>query len=207
MPAFPHLTKKQLMTAFGAIAIAALIFIVLNGAFIAAHIRFLFSPPVVEQPTNTTSTPVVIIATTTPYTLRIPSLGVEAPVRSVSEKGEVAYQAALKTGVVRYPGTPEPGRPGNVYIFGHSSDYAWANSPYRAVFALLPNIKVGADILISDVDGVLYTYRVTKTRIINPDDFSALDQYNYERSMLTLQTSWPLGTALKRFIAIAELVE
>lgn len=207
MPTRPFVSKKQIITALGAVGIAALFFAVLNGAFIAAHVRFLFSPPVVEQPTNTTSTPVVTIATTTPYTLRIPSLGIEAPVRSVTEKGEAAYQAALKTGVVRYPGTPEPGRPGNVYIFGHSSDYAWANSPYRAVFALLPNIKIGADFLISDADGVLYTYRVTETRIINPDDFSVLDQYNYKRSMLTLQTSWPLGTALKRFIAIAELVE
>lgn len=143
--------------------------------------------------------------TGTPDTLTIASLGIEAPVIYIEERGETVYQEALQRGVVHYPGTALPGQAGNVYIFGHSSDFLWSKGDYKTVFALLPNIKMGDSISLSDAVGRVYVYKVTETHVVNPSEMWVLDQYQNEKKLLTLQTSYPLGTALQRFIVRAEL--
>jgi sortase A len=140
-----------------------------------------------------------------PDRLVIASLGIEAPIVYVNEKNETVYQNALKNGVVHYPDTALPGQPGNVYIFGHSSDYVWSMGEYKTVFALLPQIDMGADIQVSNSQGEIFHYSVIETKVVGPRDLSVLDQFNREKSVLTLQTSYPLGTALQRYIVVAEL--
>lgn len=140
-----------------------------------------------------------------PNVLEIPSLGIITPVVYVDQNSEKIFQQALKNGVVHYPGTAMPGQPGNVYIFGHSSDYIWSGGNYKTAFALLPRIEKGAEIQLSDSQGRLYTYRVIETVVVPPDAVQYLDQGNYQKKMLTVQTSYPVGTALRRFLAIAEL--
>jgi sortase A len=137
--------------------------------------------------------------------LSVPSLGISVPVIYIEEKNESAYQAALEKGVVHYPGTALPGKAGNVYIFGHSSDFVWSAGSYKTIFARLPDIRVGSEILITNSQGDEFTYLVTGTKVVSPKDLSVLDQNNFERQLLTLQTSYPLGTALQRYIVVAEL--
>jgi len=139
--------------------------------------------------------------------LLIPSLGIQAPVVYTSEKSDQAFSVALKDGVVHYPGTALPGERGNCYIFGHSSDYPWKAGNYKTVLALLPKIAVGAEVLVSDPSGAIFRYRVNKTLVAGPDEAGLLNQYNYQKQILTLQTSYPIGTALKRFIVQAELAK
>lgn len=140
-----------------------------------------------------------------PDWITIPSIGAEAPIQYVDEKDEAVYQEALKDGVVHYPETALPGEPGNMYVFGHSSDLIWSSGSYKTVFALLPKVQEGDEIHVTNAKGDVFTYVVTAAFVINPSDKSVLDQYNLERSMLTVQTSYPLGTALKRYIVQAEL--
>ena len=109
--------------------------------------------------------------------------------------------------MVHFPGTAKPGELGNPYIFGHSSDYFWKPGDYKEVFKPLIDIPLETEIRITNSDGELFIYRVIETKIVSPEEVSVLDQYNYERYLLTLQTSWPLGTALKRYIVIAEMDE
>lgn len=142
-----------------------------------------------------------------PNTLIVDSLGLKLPIVESKEKNETAFQEALQSGVVHYPETAKPGEYGNVYVFGHSSDYSWAKGNYKTAFALLPRIKNGAEIIISDEVGNPYKYKVVETRVIAPDDLSVLDQKAYEKRLLTLQTSYPIGTALKRFIVVAEILD
>jgi LPXTG-site transpeptidase (sortase) family protein len=141
----------------------------------------------------------------TPDTLRIEDLGIEAPVIYVDQKTEAVYQEALQDGVVHYPGTALPGQPGNTYIFGHSSDYVWSPGDYKTIFAKLPQIEIGTEIEITDASGARFFYEVIETKVVWPRDLSVLDQFNNERYLLTLQTSYPLGTALQRYIVVAEL--
>ncbi len=142
-----------------------------------------------------------------PNIVVVESLDIKAPLIYVEENSEKVFQAALKKGVVHYPGTALPGEAGNVYIFGHSSDYNFITSPYRSVFALLPQIKIDATILVTDQAGHPFRYKVVEAKVVSPDDLSVLDQNHQQYHRLSLQTSYPIGTALKRFVVIAELIQ
>lgn len=142
-----------------------------------------------------------------PNILKIPSLNITAPIVYVEENNEAVFQTALVNGVVHFPGTAQPGQVGNCYIFGHSSDYAFSKGNYKTVFALLPKIKVGDLITVTGQDGSLFTYKVVETKIVKPNDLSVIDQNTNNKKVLSVQTSYPVGTALRRFVVIAEIVE
>jgi len=158
---------------------------------------------------NQTETPIVTerVAKTEPNQVRIPALSIVAPIKFVSESNEEVFQKALANGVVHYPGTAPVGKVGNAYIFGHSSDLAWSNGNYKTIFALLPNMKADEKIFVSDEVGQEFEYKVIDTKVVLPNDLSVLSQETDGRKLLSLQTSYPVGTALKRFVVIAELVE
>jgi sortase A len=142
-----------------------------------------------------------------PNTIFIDRLAIVAPIVYTDENNEEAYQRALQNGVVHFPGTAHVGQLGNFYLFGHSSDFVWKAGNYKTVFALLPKISIGDQIVVSDSEGKAYVYKVLETKVVNPNDASVLSQGEYKRKLLTLQTSYPLGTALKRFIVVAEIVD
>ncbi len=140
-----------------------------------------------------------------PDMLSIPSLNISAPVIYIDKTGEKAYVPALAKGVVHYPGTALPGAFGNDYIFGHSSDLPWSNGNYKTIFAPLPQIAIGDKIFLTDHEGQVFTYTVFETKIVTPNDLSVLGQFDNKQKLLSLQTSYPLGTALKRFIVLARI--
>ncbi|MFC1687025.1 sortase [Patescibacteria group bacterium] len=139
--------------------------------------------------------------------ISIPDREIETPIVFVEEATEEAFQPALENGVVLYPGTSLPGERGNPYIFGHSSDYFWKAGDYKEVFKSLVDIPLETEVRVTNEDGELFIYRVIETKIVGPKEVSVLDQFNNERYLLTLQTSYPVGTALKRYIAVTELDE
>lgn len=189
------------------LGLCLLFFVLLNWGFVLARVKFVVSEPKpAEVLVPVTNTPAVRNEGTWPKdTLAIPSLGVSAPVVYIHETGEKAFQNALLSGVVHYPGSSMPGEVGNVYIFGHSSDYAWSDGAYKSVFALLTKIKKGAEIKLTDSKGFLYTYLVVDQFVTSPKDVEVLSQATGGKKMLTLQTSYPVGTALKRYVVRAEL--
>ncbi|MBX4211676.1 MAG: sortase [Candidatus Yanofskybacteria bacterium] len=141
-----------------------------------------------------------------PDTLVIESLGIKVPIVYVEESNEDAFQEGLINGVVHYPGTADIGKPGNPFIFGHSSDYIWSKGKYKTIFAVLPKIASDAEIKASDHQGRVYRYKVTKTLVASPNDTKLLDQQDFKEKLLTIQTSYPVGTALKRFIVVAQML-
>ena len=120
-------------------------------------------------------------------TLSIPSLEISAPIVFAD-----------------FPGTAFPGQIGNVYIVGHSSDYPWNEGDYKTVFSKLPDAATGILIKIT-YQGDEFIYEVLETKIVEAGDLSVLDQPN-DRQLITLQTSYPVGSALKRFIMVAKLL-
>lgn len=140
-----------------------------------------------------------------PDTLTVPSLKITAPIVYINEANEPTFQKALQSGVVHYPGTANPGEGGNCYIFGHSSDYIWSKGNYKTVLALLPQIEIGDEVVVSNSKGEQFTYAVTQSFVASPKDVHLLDQGDKTKKILTLQTSYPLGTALKRWIVQAEI--
>lgn len=155
--------------------------------------------------------------TPTPYESRlsIPSLHINAPIVE-TELGletlqsqdwnelEEHIQSSLLQGIVHYPGTAEPGKMGNTFFTGHSSNVFWERSDYNTVFALLPKIEIGADIYVTHEQKTFH-YRVSNKQEVKPSDVSILKQGD-EKS-LTLMTCTPVGTTLRRLAVTAELVE
>jgi LPXTG-site transpeptidase (sortase) family protein len=121
----------------------------------------------------------------------------EAPsVKMSTNVLEGSDDATLSRGAGHIEDTPFPGQPGNIGIAGHRD----------TVFRPLRHIKVGDPLQVT-TGGRTYTYRVSRTLIVGPDDVYVLDPT--PRPTLTLVTCYPfefIGHAPKRFIVQADLV-
>ena len=138
-----------------------------------------------------------------PNMVYIESMNIKVPLQFAKEANEKSYQEALLTGVAHHPNTAMPGQVGNVFIFGHSSDYKWSKGKYKTIFATLPKIQQGAEIIVTNSQGAGYKYIVTDSLEVEATDVRWLDQGNYQQKLLTLQTSYPVGTAKRRWIVRA----
>ncbi len=69
----------------------------------------------------------------------------------------------------------------------------------------MSSIKIGEEIWLSDAHGRAFLYIAKESFIAGAQDIRLLSQDTGGRKILTLQTSWPLGTALKRWVVKAEL--
>jgi LPXTG-site transpeptidase (sortase) family protein len=194
-------TAKKIAIVFGLLLLA---FLILDFNYFLGNLEFLFrgQTHTYQNITNNQSLPQQKMQANS---LIIDSLNINAPIQYATATNETAYQAALINGVVHYPGTANPGQLGNCYIFGHSSDFIWSNGHYKHVFAVLPQIKIGAQIIISDSDGNKFSYSVIDSHEVASNDLSVLDQQGYAKKLLTLQTSYPVGTALARWVVVAEI--
>jgi hypothetical protein len=56
----------------------------------------------------------------------IPLVNVEHHDADSSNEWQKIFMKELENGVVKYPGSADPGQKGNSFIFGHSSNYPWA---------------------------------------------------------------------------------
>ena len=140
-----------------------------------------------------------------PNRVVIPSLHINAPLVEPRGNSDREFETALAGGIVHYPGTAGPGEQGTCYLFGHSSDYPWAAGKYKAVFALLPSIKTGQQVILFGQDGKPYIYTVTGTKVVAANEIQYVQQKDLSKKQLILQTSYPLGTAAKRFLVFGEL--
>lgn len=139
----------------------------------------------------------------------IGKIGKNVPIVSMSEdklisgdyKGlEKDIQSSLQEGIVHYPGTASPGEIGNVFLTGHSSNYAWAKGDYNDVLALANELVVGDRVTIY-WEGKKYIYQVYDRMEVAPSETSVLKQSgNAYPSIMTLMTCTPVGTALRRLI-------
>jgi sortase A len=134
----------------------------------------------------------------------IPKIGVTAPLVFVSTNNELEVLKALREGVVHYYGTALPGENGNSAFFGHSSNDWWEPGNYKFVFVLLEKLSVG-DTYEIHYNSRKYVYRVTETKVVNPNDLSVLNQTTKPTS--TLITCTPPGTSWRRFVVSAIQIE
>lgn len=128
--------------------------------------------------------------------IRIDSAGVNMPIYD----GESA--SLLYFGAWRSPWNEAvPGEPGNAVVFGHR----YLNlPPSKNTMFNLHKVDVGETI---DVDwaGETFTYRVTETKVVLPEDLSVLTET--DTPTLTLITCTPIFTTINRLVVTAELVE
>ena len=102
----------------------------------------------------------------------------------------------LKRGVGHMTRTVMPGEVGNCVISGHRD----------TVFSELGKVKMG-DRLIVETAGGLFTYKVTRIRIVDKEDRTVV--VPTEDSVLTVSTCYPfryVGSAPDRYVLVADLV-
>jgi sortase A len=140
-----------------------------------------------------------VVAPVNSYSLSIPALGLQGATVVIAGDD-------LGKSLIHYGGTGLPGEYGNTVIFGHSTlpQLFRGIKDYHAVFATLPTIKNGTDIMIN-YDGVQYHYVVYDKVVVEPTDLTPLEQ-RFDDSYLTLVTCVPPGTYLYRLNVKAKLV-
>jgi len=121
--------------------------------------------------------------------LRIPKIGLD----KVIVEGTTTDD--LRQGPGHYTGTPLPGEQGNAAIAGHRTTYG-------APFYNLDLLAAGDSIDVTTVQGA-FTYRVTRTVVVNPGDTSVVA--NTSTPELTLTTCNPRFSASQRLVVHAEL--
>ncbi len=121
------------------------------------------------------------------FGIRVPRLNYYSAVVEGVDTGHLAL------GPGHYPNTPLPGHPGNVGIAAHNS--------YWLGFG---ELRAG-DRIVLETRGGTFTYRVTGTRVVRPDDRTVFAQGSGYR--LTMTTCWPLwagALADRRYVISAE---
>ncbi len=120
-----------------------------------------------------------------PATIRIPAIGVEAPMTPLGLDDGGALEAPEDFSVVGwYEDGPEPGEPGPTVVAGHVDSY---DGP--AVFYRLEKLVAGNEVRVIGADGVEAVYTVTRIEQYAKDSFPTDQVYAHSgRSTLRLVT-------------------
>lgn len=125
--------------------------------------------------------------------LEIPKLDVDVVVV------EGTSLAALRAGAGHYPASAMPGEVGNVAIAGHRTTYG---RPFNRVDELTTGDKV---ILTTPIGR--HVYKITGDPfVVEPTDWSAVEDFPDRGSFLTLTSCHPEGSAAYRIVVRARLV-
>lgn len=136
------------------------------------------------------------------FSVYIPKINAKANViPNVDAGNSDDYGNALKNGVAHAKGTFFPGQGNTIFLFAHSTDSPLNFAQYNAVFYLLTKLDEGDSVIMYFLDK-RYPYVVKQKLIVDPSDVSWFAKKN--RETLVLQTCYPPGTSLKRFLIIAE---
>lgn len=122
--------------------------------------------------------------------LRIPAIGVDHPIF------EGVDLANLHWGPGHWPGTAQPGEPGNSVFAGHRVTHT---RPFLEINRLVAGDEVNVSTAAGD-----FTYRVTGHRIVTPDAFFITEPS--PNPTLTFFGCHPRGSARQRYVVFAELV-
>jgi sortase A len=104
--------------------------------------------------------------------------------------------ATLKKGPGHYPDTPLPGLPGTVAIAGHRTTYL---APFRRI----NDLHSGDEVTI-EMPYARFTYRIERTRIVKPTEYSVTRPVGHNRLVLT--ACHPLYSAKQRIVVFAREV-
>lgn len=147
--------------------------------------------------------PATLIPKSFDFSLVIPMIGVNSLVfPEVDSANEKEYKEFLKKGVAQARGSSLPDQPGPVFIFGHSTDSFYNITQYNAAFFLLPKLVAGDEVLVFYKERK-YAYRVAETKIVAPEEITDIVKNEKDNSLI-LQTCYPPGTTLKRYLVIAK---
>ncbi len=187
------------------IVVLIFVFLQYNRVFIA-NVQAYVSPGSVD-PQNIVIDPTADVIVGEESRLIIPKINVDVPALYDVGTDNASQMKAMEQGVAHFPipgANSHPGEVGNTVLSGHSSNDLFDVGDYKFIFAQLEKLAVG-DTLYANYQGTRYTYVITKTEVVKPNEVSKL-VYPTDKPVMTLITCTPLGTALNRLLVTAEQV-
>jgi len=123
-------------------------------------------------------------------TISIPKIGLVHPMY------EGVWLTVLDHGPGHWPGSAEPGQRGNTVVAGHRVTHT---HPFLDIDRLVPGDKV-----VFTTPGGVFTYAVTGTTIVTPDEISIV--YPTTTPTMTLFACHPKHSAAERIVVKGKLV-
>lgn len=191
-----------------AASLAVLIFLFLQfNQLVISNVVAYVSPGNIDPQNIVIDTPDNIDVDPAPR-LIIPKINVDVPVHYDIGNDAASQNAAMRDGLGHFaiPGaSSHPGEIGNTVLSGHSSGDLFMKSDYKFVFAQLHKLEPG-DKIYAHYNGKRYTYAVTRTEVVYPEQVDKLVYDTEGKPVMTLITCTPLGTALQRLLVTAEQI-
>lgn len=137
-------------------------------------------------------------------TLSIPKLNITSPVNFPGNESSLSAEEWLKKGVLSISPHPLQNKTSQTIIFGHSSDYSWNQNPYGSIFALLPQLELGDEILL-ELNNQKLIYKVEEKIQTDPSLTEIINRPKKGQQII-LSTCYPIGFFSERLNIIASLV-
>jgi LPXTG-site transpeptidase (sortase) family protein len=157
----------------------------------------------VESPSSSAQPFIIKEQGELPYRIVASSINLDTTVVRPTSANYVQLDNALARGPVYYPGSGLAGN-GNMFIFGHSTSYAYVSNKAFQVFNNVKNLKEGDEIKVYG-EGKVYTYKVREVKLVNANQ--ELVSFTNNRNMLTLSTCNSFGQKSDRYVAEADFVD
>jgi LPXTG-site transpeptidase (sortase) family protein len=141
--------------------------------------------------------------------LTVPKLSLKrVPIKiNVDSFDEKSYLPLLDDSLAHFLGTSLPDKPGNTFIYGHSTNELWAKTDPtnpRYAFTFLNKLDIGDELTI-EYNNTEFKYSTQKINIVSPTDISPIYTTSEAKS-LTMMTCWPPGIGAERLIVSAKQV-
>ncbi len=138
--------------------------------------------------------------------LLIPSLDVEAPLRTPESSDHDVLLAELDKGVVLYPGLAKPGEKGRAVVLGHSAPPGYPDIKFDRVFSHLGDLSEGDRIKVY-YNERLFVYIAAGVQTMTIDEFDRyLSEPLEEEYVLIISTCYPPGQDWQRWVSTSYLL-
>lgn len=143
---------------------------------------------------------VIYEGTTIPDRIIVEKIGINTKVIKPSVINVSVLDEVLKQGAVYYPGSGTVEK-GNIFVFGHSTNWPVVQNPAYKTFNGLDKLKSGDEIIV-EAEGKNFSYKVKSVELVNAED--AIVEFDNSGQTLTLSTCNTFGEKQERWVVVAE---
>jgi len=136
---------------------------------------------------------------TLPQVIRIPKVGIETNIEIPASQEITVLNQSLEKGAVYYPESGSIAE-GNMFIFGHSSNWKIVQNRAYKTFNGIEDLVAGDEIILES-EGKDYIYEVATVSLVNDDE--ALVEIGGTGRKLTLSTCNSFGEKQERWVVEA----
>jgi len=145
----------------------------------------------------------LVTTATVPLRISIPKVGVNSIIVHPNSPRVDVLDEALKKGVVYYPGSGTIEQ-GNIFLFGHSSNWAIVQNQAYKIFNNIEKLRIGDEIFLT-ADGKRYVYSVESVTMVDAN--TAFVDLSRDGRRLTLSTCNTFGRQSDRWVVDAVFKE